>query len=59
MTSADANEGLSFSPVVERTCSTLGKIETEGQVIDGYDSENRHSDELRDELPSSSRGQQP
>jgi len=34
--SIDAAEGTSFASVVERTYNTLGHIETEKQVIDGY-----------------------
>ncbi len=40
MTSADSNEGGAFSTVIERTYNTLGKLETEKQVIDGYNSGN-------------------
>ncbi len=36
VTSIDAAEGVSFASVVERTYNTLGHIETEKQVIDGY-----------------------
>jgi RHS repeat-associated protein len=38
MTSADSSEGMSFSTAIVRTFNTLGKIETEKQVIDGYNS---------------------
>jgi len=40
MTSADSNETSAFSALISRTFNTLGKIETEKQVIDGYNSGN-------------------
>src|SRR5689334_7893521 len=40
MTSADTSENGGFTTNVDRTFNTLGKIETEKQVIDGYNSGN-------------------
>lgn len=40
MISADTNEGVGWSSALDWTYNTLGKVETEKQVLDGYNSGN-------------------